>query len=44
MGPIHLKKTGGYQAGCSRCEHLPVEEETGPKTSLVLLIPGGEVV
>lgn len=44
MGAIQLKETGGYQARCSRCEHLPVEEETGTKTGLVLFVPGGEVV
>lgn len=44
MSTIQLKQTGGYQARCSRCKHLAVEEETGAETGLVLLIPRGEVV
>lgn len=44
MGTTQLKQTGGYQARCSRCEHLPVEEETGANARLLLLIPGREVV
>ena len=44
MGAIQLKQTGGDQARCSRCEHLPVEEETGANTRLLLLIPGRKVV